>query len=1300
METDQNGDQGDNLRQQVQHFDELLEEQQIALRDFLASPPRANDEDDDLADELEDLVRSEELLRKELTMLRGNKPAAIEQDTHEAIDTINSSPKEPQAPKDNRKLVRNKQEKENNLRERNDQNSSHEEHGIVFYRDGWDDELFRGNRKSDPNHADEFEGFLSHHNDGYDEFDETGWNNHTLAPLPANESPDKSKTELDMMLAINQSDLPAVEEDGEQIINEDRQRRIKADNSFEKGSISTSLAATVQSNMNPTVTPQKERVELNKSIEDPSFTTAFSAKTPSPTKTYSISMTPESTEAPTPTRAPSPLKNTPPVAKLWFGKPTSRPSAAISPTPGPPAMKRSWFSRKPSPAKTGGSIALPDVKTPPSKSAERENQSQSGVSTPTLVSILQSTMTFNPLERHHEQVLGSLVLSPENIVFESSSDDDSCEKSIDARKNLDSVLEEKALPITSSTIASGDFQDAGNENGPKTSPLIAFYPEQVLKSSDGDRELPQRWSPASSSPGSKSASPDGRNTDYLETDYVRATPEELYPEFEFYATKPTRLEIVVATNDVKQASSEDASCVSPVHSSSGSTSYESAIQASTASASFETLPDNEVPRSKETRSIGSGEDHVTKNSSSASQSFVTAVDDLPFSSNASMRTISSGDASHATYATAREQEEPNFSLVKGELRSIGDIDSESNSVEDGGALVESVSAPVEKTQKYRNSDSDSETSQSRVYVGYNLSCVEVVKQLLVSPIAIVFVLLVIMATVGLSIRLIIEATTTESSAMLTPGGNVSAPTLSPSHIQPSPMPVSSTKPTTPSQNASHTPILRPTHNPTLAPVSEPTATPASAATLVPTGSPTMNPSIAPTQRPTTESTIRQTLYPTREPVSAAPSVVLSDLMNFLSSVSFDKGGALRNTSTPQYAAYEWLSSNTFLPTYSNDRLIQRYSLATFYYSSNGDGWSQKTGWLSDDDECGWYTRSNVSPCDPLGFIVTLGLDYNDIGGTIPPELGLLSNLKLIDLGGGPNQQLSGSLPKQIGNLKNLEKLLFRMNRLTGTIPTEICTLENVDELRLKGNYFRGTIPTEISNMRNARIVDLSDNMLVGDIPSGIGNLIGLQSLFLDHNNFEGALPSEIKNLVALQTLSLAGNRLTGVPVQIGSLLMLTTLHLDRNEIAGSITSGIHQLSNLRYLTMSGNLLNSTIPSELGSLKNLNELDLSLNELTGIIPGEIGEINSRLRVVKLNGNQLTGTIPEKFSHLDRINTLALHDNLLTGTVPYTVCRVFEWIIPTFSVDCEEVTCPCCNFCCDEENGCTCLYKGIEEEWRCY
>jgi len=108
-------------------------------------------------------------------------------------------------------------------------------------------------------------------------------------------------------------------------------------------------------------------------------------------------------------------------------------------------------------------------------------------------------------------------------------------------------------------------------------------------------------------------------------------------------------------------------------------------------------------------------------------------------------------------------------------------------------------------------------------------------------------------------------------------------------------------------------------------------------------------------------------------------------------------------------------------------------------------------------------------------------------------------VKSLDLS---NNQLTGGIPKEIGNLRNLQELYLFNNQLTGGIPKEIGNLTNLIELCFEDNELTGDIPKEIGNLSNLENLDLYNNQLTGKLPKEIGNLTNLNNLdLLFKNNF-------------------------------------------------------------------------------------------------------------------------------------------------------------------------------------------------------
>lgn len=112
--------------------------------------------------------------------------------------------------------------------------------------------------------------------------------------------------------------------------------------------------------------------------------------------------------------------------------------------------------------------------------------------------------------------------------------------------------------------------------------------------------------------------------------------------------------------------------------------------------------------------------------------------------------------------------------------------------------------------------------------------------------------------------------------------------------------------------------------------------------------------------------------------------------------------------------------------------VPRYVLTMLYYAFGGDGWINRGGWLSGADICSWYGVN----CDRLGkYVHELDLSDNNLVGTIPSEINMLSDLRALWLRGN---QLTGTIPHlAIGSLPELTILYVDNNMLTGTISTDL-----------------------------------------------------------------------------------------------------------------------------------------------------------------------------------------------------------------------------------------------------------------------
>ena len=274
-------------------------------------------------------------------------------------------------------------------------------------------------------------------------------------------------------------------------------------------------------------------------------------------------------------------------------------------------------------------------------------------------------------------------------------------------------------------------------------------------------------------------------------------------------------------------------------------------------------------------------------------------------------------------------------------------------------------------------------------------------------------------------------------------------------------------------------------------------------------------------------------------------------------------------------------------------------------------------------------------------------------GGIPAELGQLTNLRILSLTGS---QLTGAIPPDLGRLTNLQELFLYSNKLTGTIPPDLSQLTNLTAMSLSSNQLTGAIPSELGQLANLTLLDLASNQLTGTIPPALGQLGNLTRLILFYNQLTGPIPAELGQLGSLTELILYGNQIAGpIPPKLSQLTNLTALNIVKNQLAGPIPPELGQLANLRSLNLVGNQLTGPIPPELGQLANLNTLRLDNNQLVGAIPAEIGQLTN-LGTLGLSGNSLTGEVPVALGRLNA--SLWLAGNQLTGCIPLEIA---EWRI---------------------------------------
>ena len=304
-----------------------------------------------------------------------------------------------------------------------------------------------------------------------------------------------------------------------------------------------------------------------------------------------------------------------------------------------------------------------------------------------------------------------------------------------------------------------------------------------------------------------------------------------------------------------------------------------------------------------------------------------------------------------------------------------------------------------------------------------------------------------------------------------------------------------------------------------------------------------------------------------------------------------------------------------------------------------------------------------------GRVVWLSLSGEQLSGTVPPQLGDLAYLEHLDL---HENQLSGPIPAQLGNLSRLEVLDLHENQLSGPIPAQLANLSRLHRLLLHENQLSGPIPPQLGDLTALEYLYLHQNQLSGPVPAQLANLANLEFLQLHGNQLSGSIPAGLTHLIGLSPLDPAGcsdwTHVDDPDANPGLVEDCEALVAIRNHfMSNPANTGIDWSSPWRgtttkggrvvWLDLSGDQLYGAIPAQIGDLARLEHLDLQENELSGPIPPQLGSL-TRLEHMDLHGNRLSGSIPAQFGNLGRLTRLFLQDNRLSGPIPAQFNNLFS------------------------------------------
>ncbi|KAL4392386.1 hypothetical protein AHAS_Ahas03G0339900 [Arachis hypogaea] len=282
-----------------------------------------------------------------------------------------------------------------------------------------------------------------------------------------------------------------------------------------------------------------------------------------------------------------------------------------------------------------------------------------------------------------------------------------------------------------------------------------------------------------------------------------------------------------------------------------------------------------------------------------------------------------------------------------------------------------------------------------------------------------------------------------------------------------------------------------------------------------------------------------------------------------------------------------------------------------------------------------------------------------------------------------NQNLQGTLPKELEKLSALQNLECQGNSLTGSFPY---LPKSVQKLIIHDNKFN-SIPNGIFKGLGLIFLGLSGNSLEGPLPPSLGSS-SIETVLVNGNSRLNGTISVLKTMTSLKQFWAHGNAFTGPIPDMSNHNHLYDMNLRDNQLTGVIPLSLTTLPSLEVVNLTNNLFQGSPPKFKDGVGVDNYLDKGRNQYCTPIPGEpcssvvnallsaieplgyplifaktwwgndpcgnkwLGIICSggNISVVNFQGMGLSGAISPSFASLTSVTKLVLSNNNFTSKIP--------------------------------------------------
>ena len=261
-----------------------------------------------------------------------------------------------------------------------------------------------------------------------------------------------------------------------------------------------------------------------------------------------------------------------------------------------------------------------------------------------------------------------------------------------------------------------------------------------------------------------------------------------------------------------------------------------------------------------------------------------------------------------------------------------------------------------------------------------------------------------------------------------------------------------------------------------------------------------------------------------------------------------------------------------------NRQTDSLALVAIYNASDGANWT-KNKWELDKPIDTWPAVTVTNGRVTALKLSTSGVIAKD--WTLPDAVGDLTELTELRIN---SNKLVGDIPDAVYSLAKLEKLYFQNDNLTGSISGKIAQLTELTELYVDRNAnMTGGIPKEIGNLKKLMRLNISQSGIGGEIPAELGQCESLIQFMAFKTNLSGNLP-DIWDMPVLQTVMLHTNPgLTGpLPASLGKMKSLESgtapsIQINDCNITGTIPDSFAGLpEKTKQVHVQGNKMSGVI----------------------------------------------------------------------------------------------------------------------------